>query len=993
MSQLCRLVEGGLINRSQKVQFRFDGKQYQGYAGETLASALMANGVTLLGRSFKYHRPRGLYTAGAEEPNALIQLRSGARNEPNTRATMVELYDGLEAWSQNRWPSLHFDLMSINQLFSPFLGAGFYYKTFMWPKSFWEKVYEPAIRRAAGLGTAGTETDPDHYERVTQHCDVLVVGAGPCGLLAASIAAQAGANVVIVDEMPRFGGSLLNETSCINNQAGAEWAGIMQKTLARNQNVVCLPRTTAFSYDDHNLVACVERVNDHVAKPLPDQVRQRLWRIHAQRVILATGALERPLVFSGNDRPGVMLASATRTYVNQFAIDPGKQVCVFTNNDSAYQTVTDLTEKGIGVRAVIDSRHQVAVKKQKYIEDLGVDYYAGAQVINTRGWLRIQQICVRTSDGVKHKIACDHLAVSGGWNPNIQLFSQTTAPADYDETQACFVPGASRQAEFSVGAAAGSFELDYALTDTFNKTMQIIEQIKKNVNININIPEVRQAHGLAIEPLWQCEQAAGKAFVDLQNDVTAKDVLLAVKEGFTSVEHLKRYTTLGMATDQGKGANLNGLAIMAGALGRLIPEVGTTRFRPPVSPVTLGVFAGPSHSKHKTPTRHTATHRWGARHGAVCIEVGQWLRAWYYPREGETLIEASRREVKQTRAQVGLCDVSTLGKIDIQGKDAAAFLHRIYSNYWMKLPVGKARYGLMLREDGMVMDDGTTSRLGENHFFMTTTTVNAAKVLAHLEFHLQVTWPELDVQVASVSEQWAGFAIAGPKARTVLQLLLGEDLDLSNEVFPFLGATEFAFTSARIPTRVFRISFSGELAFEIYVPADYGESVWKALLRLGEPENIIPYGTEALAIMRIEKGHVAGPELSGTTTPGDLGMSGMAGQKKDYIGRYLLQRPGLNAEDRETLVGIEPVGDTPLWEGAHLIDLADTPTLENDQGYISSATFSPSMNKWIGLALLKNGRARIGDRLRCINPILDRETEVNVVSPHYFAPDNERLMT
>lgn len=990
MSQSQRLGQGGLIDRSKPLDFIFDGKSYQGFQGDTLASALLANGVHLLARSFKYHRPRGVYTAGSDEPNALVQLRTGARTEPNSRATVVELFDGLEATSQNRWPSLKFDALEINSVLSPFFGAGFYYKTFMWPKSFWEKVYEPAIRHAAGLGKPSLEADPDEYERVTQHCDVLVVGAGPTGLLAAKIAAQSGARVVIVDEQAQFGGSLCGETMQLDSQSGVEWATAIEHELQSMDNVLCLPRTTAVAYYDNNVIACVEKVNDHFPVPPEHEPRQRLWRVNTRNVIHACGALERPLVFKGNDRPGVMQSSAVRTYTNQYAVKLGEKVCVFTNNDSGYQTAFDLLDSGSAAVTVIDSRKDITPELQKKLDATAARHFKAAEILDTSGRLRINGLTV-SSGGRTETLECDLLAVSGGWNPNIQLHSQTTACGVYDDTQACFIPGESVRSEVSVGAAAGEFELTRGMSDAVQAAQAAVSDCGFSAEQPVSLPEISSSHSLNIEPFWRTSNADGKAFVDFQNDVTTKDIVLAAKEGFISVEHLKRYTTMGMATDQGKGSNVNGLAILAEERGEPIPQVGTTIYRPPVTPVALGVLAGTSRGKHLSPTRKTSSHQWAEKQQAVFIEVGQWLRPHYYPQAGEGLREASYREAAATRESVGLCDVSTLGKIDIQGKDAHEFLNRVYCNMWMSLKVGKARYGLMLREDGMVMDDGTTSRFGEQHFFMTTTTANAAKVMSHLEFHLQVTWPELDVRVASVSEQWAGFAIAGPNARVVLQRLLGDDFDLSHEAFPFLGAAELEFSAQKIKARVFRISFSGELAYEIYIPAGYGESVWTALMQAGKPENITAYGTEALAIMRIEKGHVAGPELSGNTTAGDLGMGKMAGQKKDYIGRFLQQRPALQAENREVVVGIEPVGDSPLWEGAHLVELDAEATTENDLGYLTSVTWSPVMKQWIALALLRNGKERIGSNLRAVNPLSNVETEVKVISPHFFDPDNERL--
>ncbi len=998
MSQIYRLSTGGLINRNQTIEFTFDGKKIKGYQGDTLASALLANGIHLVGRSFKYHRPRGIFSASSQEPNALVQLRQNNRHEPNTRATTVELYSGLNASSQNRWPSLKHDIMGVNNLLSPFLGAGFYYKTFMWPKSFWESVYEPVIRRAAGLGKPTVAPDPDQYERLTHYCDILIVGAGPAGLMAALNAAKTGARVAIVDENPNFGGQLLQETTTLDNIAGHQWASQLHETLSQYPNITCLPRTTAVAYYDDNTIACVERANDHVAEPPEHQPRQRLWRMVTKKVILACGALERSLVFNGNDRPGVMLASAVRAYTNQFAVHLGNDICIFTNNDSAYQTAIDLSKAGSNVQAIIDSRQNVHEDLIQYAKDHNIRHFEGANISQTKGKHRISHIQVRTANDQSVTLACDILACSGGWNPNIQLHSHTTAIGCFDDEKLCFIPGDSVQDEVSIGGAAGVFDLQKAMTDAHTAAIDTAKACGFSTSIDNTdpLPVIDRTTDFAIEALWRTPNATSKAFVDMQNDVTVKDITLAVKEGFVSVEHLKRYTTLGMATDQGKNSNVNALAILAQEREKPIAQVGTTRFRPPAVPVAMGVFAGSAVGQHMAPIRKTSTHTWALNHNAVFTEAGQWLRPHYYARKGEGLSAASYREAIAVRESVGICDVSTLGKIDIQGQDALELLSRIYSNNFATLKVGKARYGLMLREDGMLMDDGTTSCLAENHYFMTTTTANAARIMAHLEFHLQVTWPELDVQIASVTEQWAGFAIAGPKARTVLQRFLSDDLDISHEAFPFLGAKTFQLSTGdnalqKIRARLFRISFSGELAYEIYVPAHYGESTWENLIAHGEQDGITPYGTEALSILRIEKGHVAGPELSGNTTAADIGLGKMAGDKKDYIGRFLKQRAALQDDDREVLVGITSNTDSPLWEGAHVVDTHAEATMENDIGYLTSVTWSPNLQQWVALALVRKGRERIGDTVRVVNPLLDKETEATLVSPHFYDPDNEKL--
>ncbi|UOK71239.1 sarcosine oxidase subunit alpha family protein [Ancylobacter polymorphus] len=981
-----RLTSGGLIDRAKPLGFSFDGTAYRGYEGDTLASALLANGVRLVGRSFKYHRPRGIVAAGAEEPNALVELRSGARREPNTRATVTELYDGLEAASQNRWPSLAVDALSLNRFLSPFLGAGFYYKTFMWPAALWEKLYEPVIRRAAGLGRAAAEADPDHYEKVTAFCDLLVIGAGPAGLMAARAAARSGARVILADEDFLPGGALNAEAGDVGRRPAPAFAAHVVAELMSLPNVRVMRRTTVFGVYDSGTYGALERVSDHRPEPLPFQPRQRLWRLVARRAVLAAGATERPIVFGGNDRPGVMLAGAVGTYVQRHAALPGQKIALFANNDGAWRQMLAAHAAGAPVETILDVRAEVAPALVAAARAEGIRVLTGAQVIATAG-KTLTGLTVATASGTE-RIAADTLAVSGGWSPAVHLTCHHGGKPVWDDAIAAFVPGTCPPGLAVAGAARGVFGLGACLTDGAAKGAEAAQALGFTVPA-LDVPEVADAP-FALAPFWHVEGSQGAAFVDLQNDVTAKDVGIAHREGFRSVELLKRYTTLGMATDQGRTSNVTGLAIMARLTGASIPETGTTIFRPPYTPVSLGALAGHHRGKDFRPVRLTPTHEWAREQGAVFIETGAWLRAQYFPRKGEKdWLETVSREVKAVRAGVGMIDVSTFGKIDLQGADVGAFLDRVYINGFAALAVGKARYGVMLREDGMVMDDGTTARLSPERYVMTTTTANAAKVFQHLEFCLQVLWPELDVALASVSEQWAQIALAGPRARDVLARVA--DGDVSNAALPFMGAIEGTVMGG-VKARLFRLSFSGELGYEIAVPARHGAALAKALMAAGEEFGITPYGIEALGVMRIEKGHVSGNELSGQTTAGDLGFGRMASTKKDYIGRVMAARPGLTDPERPCFVGFKPVDRARrLRAGAHFLPLGAAPTMANDQGYMTSVAYSPHLGHWIGLGLIRRGPERLGERVRAYDPVRGEEIEVEICAPGFIDPEGVRL--
>jgi len=989
MKQKNRLSTGGAIDRTKELVFHFDGKAYSGFHGDTLASALLANDVHLVGRSFKYHRPRGFLTAGSEEPNGIVELRTGARREPNTRATMAELYQHLSASSQNASPSLKFDFLSVNQLFSNFLTAGFYYKTFMWPAAFWEPLYEKIIRRAAGLGRAATDADPDTYEHSHAHCDVLVVGAGPAGIAAALSAGKTGARVVLAEENAFLGGHLCLGRDTINGKQADEWLAEAERAFAEMDNVNVMPRTTVFGYYDHNVLAALERVNDHVSIPENHEPRQRLWTIRATEVVLACGSQERPLVFDNNDLPGIMLSTAVKRYVDRYAVLPGKKVVLCGNNDSIYETADLLHDNGAEIVAICDLRREVSAVARQAM-DAGMQVETGIMPETAHGWHRVSSITLQRHDESCYgNLACDLVVVSGGHSADVHLVSQTGVAPAWREDIHSFVPAKPIRRERSAGASNGSFMLADCLREGHAAGYEAAKAAGIKAGRATAGPKSDSKEYGFMEAVWRCP-GQGKAFVDFQNDVTAKDITLAHQEGYVSVEHLKRYTTLGMATDQGKTSNVNGLAIMAEAKGQSIPQVGTTRFRPPYSPVAIGAFAGHERGRNFKPVRRTAMHYANEKLGAVFVEAGQWLRPQYYPKPGEGVMEAIWRESNQVRKTAGICDVSTLGKIELFGSDAAEFLNRLYINGWKMLAVGKARYGVMLREDGNVYDDGTTSRLAEDHFLMTTTTANAAGVLAHMEHYSQVVWPELDVHFCSATEQWCGVAVAGPNARKVLQDAFGKSFDMSNENLPFMGVGEFDWNGAK--ARVFRISFSGELAFEVNVPWRYGEAMWNAIYQAGQPHGLIPYGTEALSVLRIEKGHVAGNELDGRSTASDMGLGKMMSGKKEFVGKKMAARSGMVSEDRPQLVGLKMIDEEGrLRGGAHLIEsLSDTSTTAS-MGWVTSVGDSPALGCWIGLGYVHGGADRHGSKMIAYYPLKDESVEVEIVSPHFFDPEGERL--
>jgi sarcosine oxidase subunit alpha len=966
-AQPFRLAAGGRIDRSRPLSFTFDGRAYQGFAGDTVASALLASGVHLVGRSFKYHRPRGIVTAGIEEPNALLQVGDDPATEPNVKATVCELVEGLKAQSQNRWPALGFDVGALNSLVSKFLPSGFYYKTFMWPPStrgwlFWEKF----IRKAAGLGKAPTGRDADRYDKSFAHCDVAVIGGGAAGLAAALAAGRAGKRVVLAELDHELGGWLLTQREAvIDGQPALDWVAKAAAELAGLPNVQVMTRAICFAYFDHNFLGLWQNLADHLApaeRP-KDGPRHRLVKLRAKQVILATGAIERPLVFRDNDRPGVMLAGAAQAFVNRWAVKPGSKAVVVTNNDSAYGAALDLKAAGVEIAAVVDLRQNPDGALTDRAEAAGIRVLADHGVIAVQGKARVTgvQIAPLAANGQGigqpvETVACDLLLNAGGFTPTVHLFSQAKGKLAWDEARQWFKPGQAGQPnQLSVGACNGTWGLGAALQEGFA------------AGGGNGSASAADEDFLPLRPLWLIPADKplghkGKHFVDQQNDVTAADLKLALREGYVSIEHLKRYTTNGMATDQGKTSNMNALAIVAETLARPLPEIGTTTFRAPYAPVSFGAFMGRDADDLLDPLRKTPMDPWQEANGAKFENVGQWRRAWYYPKAGEDIHAAVNREVKAVRDSVGILDASTLGKIDIKGPDAAEFINRIYTNAFLKLEVGRCRYGLMLKEDGMVMDDGVTARLAPDHFLMHTTTGNAAPVLNHLEEYLQTEWPQMKVFLTSVTEQWATVQVAGPRART----LIGEiapGLDLSTEAFPFMAVRHGEVLGQ--PARIFRISFTGEGSWEINIAPSYGLALWEALMTAGAKYGITPYGTEAMHVLRAEKGFIiVGQETDGSVNPLDLGMEGMVSKTKDFVGKRSLYRADMAKPDRKQLVGL--LTDDPkavLPEGAQLVADPKQPKPMTQLGHVTSSYWSPNLGHAIAMALVKGGRARMGQTL------------------------------
>lgn len=985
-----RLQKGGrLIDRARTATFTFNGKRLSGFAGDTLAASLLANDQMLVGRSFKYHRPRGIVASGAEEPNALVNMGEGGRFEPNQRVTTTELFDGLTATSQNHWPSLEFDVGVVNNYAARFLPAGFYYKTFMFPRFAWKHVFEPIVRQSAGLGRVPQGPEVDRYEYAYAFCDLMIVGGGIAGLQAALVAGQAGKRVILAEQTAHWGGRAPVDGDVIDGKPADAWVKDTVQALEKLPNVTLRLRCMASGVYDHGYVLADEKVADHT--PGDGRPRHRLWRIRAGKIISAQGAIERPLSFAGNDIPGVMLASAVRDYVVNFAVSPGDRTVVVTNNDDAYRTAIALKEAGLEVPVIIDARANVTGDLPARARALGIRVEAGRAVVKVKGGKRVTGVSIGLQAGegaVLEEIACDAVAMSGGWSPVVHLWSHCGGKLTWDEAQAHFRPDAARPPTGAdgaamvavVGSANGYLTASAALAD-------VAAQMGGEVVKASAAPEA------AMEAVWIMPQGAGpalkmKMWLDYQNDVKVSDVQLAAREGYTSVEHTKRYTTLGMATDQGKLSNINGLAVLAGALNDKIPNVGTTTFRPPYTPVPFGALAGESRGEIFQPLRKSPIHGWHEAQGAYLEPVGLWRRAYCYPRGGETHEQAVNREILNARANVGMLDASTLGKIIVKGPDAGRFLDMLYTNVMSNLGIGKCRYGLMCNEQGFLSDDGVVIRLSEDSWLCHTTTGGADRIHGWMEDWLQCEWWDWKVYTANVTEEYAQIAVAGPNARKVLEKLGG--MDVSRETLPFMAFADG--TLGGLPVRVHRISFSGELSYEIATPASHGLALWEALIEAGAEFGVMPYGTEAMHIMRAEKGFIMiGDETDGTVIPQDLNLGWAISKKKpDYLGKRGQERTHLASPDRWKLAGFETLDGGVIPDGSYIIAEGHNGNGQrNTQGRVTSTYFSPTLKKGIAMGLIKGGMDRLGDVVE-FNTLTSATVKARVVDPVFYDKDGEK---
>ncbi len=991
-----RVPGRGRVLHNRPVSFTFDGDTYQGLEGDTVASALIANGVHLMGRSFKYHRPRGPIAAGSEEPNALIGTRRGkGQFEPNTRATVQEIWNGLETNSQNKYPSLKFDIGAINDRLYMLFSAGFYYKTFMWPRSFWDKVYEPFIRAAAGLGVSPTEPDPDNYASRYLHTDILVIGAGPAGLAAARAAAESGLRVTLVDENAEPGGTILSEPQAkIDGKPAWDWLEAELDTLT-DLGVRIMTRTTAIGYYHQNMIGLCQKLTDHLEKPAASTPRERMWRVRARQVILAQGALEKPLVFDGNDRPGVMLAGSAQTYLNRYGVRVGNNAVVVTSHDSAWYAAFDLASAGTKIEAIVDTRPTPNADLVKEAAARGITVFAGYTATGTSGRLRIKSVRINKVENgtvmAAQTLACDSLLVCGGWTPSLHLFSHTKGTLKWDDQSQTFLPDRITEDCQIAGAGRGLWGIEAALNDGAAMGAAAARALGKTATVKtLSVADDRPGSGASHTELpTDLDAGKARAFVDYQNDVTAKDLRLAVREGMRSIEHVKRYTTNGMATDQGKMSNINGLNIAADALGKKQPEVGLTTFRPPYTPTTFGAFVGYHKGDHFEVTRKTPIDSWAEENGAVFEPVSLWRRAWYFPKDGEDMDAAVRRECRETRKSLGMFDASTLGKIEVVGPDAVEFMNRMYTNPWTKLAPGRTRYGLLLGDDGYIRDDGVIGRLSDDRFHITTTTGGAARVLNMMEDYLQTEWPDLKVWLTSTTEQWATIALNGPNARNLLAPFV-EGLDISDEAFPHMSIAECSV--AGFPARLFRVSFTGELGFEVNVPARHGRALWETLFAAGQKYDICPYGTETMHVLRAEKGFIiVGQDTDGTVTPYDAGAGWAVGKNKpDFVGMRALNRPDLTAEGRKQLVGLlTDDGTSKLEEGAQIVLDPNQPIPMKMVGHVTSSYHSDAAGRPIALALIEGGHGKTGETVYILMP--DRTIRATITGTVFYDTENARL--
>ena len=981
-TQPFRLESGGSIDRDQPLPFTFNGKRYHGYAGDTLASALLANGVRVVGRSFKFHRPRGVLGAGAEECNALVTVGQGGLAEPNVRATLQPLYAGLRARSQNCWPGVNFDLGRTLDYLHFLWPAGFYNKTFIWPNWGW---YEGFIRRMSGLGKLPIADDPDHYQHRNAHCDVLIVGAGPAGLSAALAAGERGARVILVEQDTSLGGSLLHHEDTIDAKPASAWLDEATRALRQQENITLLTSTCAVGCFDQQLLVAVEHLHDRRAHPAPGGARQCLWKLHGKQLVLATGAIEQPLLFANNDRPGIMLASAAQQYCKRYAVATGKRIVVATNNDSGYATAASLVDAGIEVAAIVDTRAKPGTKHTRQALAQGLTVFPNAVVQDCRGERGVHSVSVAKRGGTEStaSLRCDCVAMAGGWQPTLHLFSQARGKLRYDDARAAFVPDSAPPHLHVAGMAHGAMTLEQALQQGREAGLAATGEGRKAR------PRRRSKSASPhVERVWN-EHRPARQWIDFQHDVTLRDIDIAAAENYTSVEHMKRYTTAGMAVDQGKTGNLNALLALAQRTGRTPAEVGVTTFRPFYLPVTLGALAGRDHNDFYAPLRRSPLDDCQQQAGAGFDEYGGWQRPRVYLRDAETEQQAINREAVAARTNVVVFDGSPLGKFEVQGPDAAEFLNRLYVNNVPSLKTGRARYGLMLNENGVIIDDGIFLRFAGHSYLLHTTSSGAQRIHAWMEMLLYGDWPDLDVLLTPVTTQWANLAVSGPRARELLERL-GTGIDLSAGALPHMAGAAGTLDGA--PLRVLRAGFTGELSYELNVPADYGPTLWQRLFELGQDLEVMPIGVETLTTLRIEKGYLhVGSDTDGYTTPGDVGWGGAVERKQgDFLGKRSLSRPFNAANGRMELVGLTPMEPAgTLSAGAHVIDAHHSGAPAPTRGYVTSACYSPNLERYVALGLVRDGSKRLDETVNIYHN--DQVQPARITPPTAWDPEGERL--